>query len=125
MRWLAALLLLFGCGGQRVAPQAPLPQEGRVLVENQTPYAVEVVFLDGAGRIVRSQVASGGVGEVSGGLLPGGSEWTFDLVLLLPPEQGFRVRRKARVVVAGEVRLRVALADAQDLFSLEFGAATD
>lgn len=124
MRWLPVLLLLWACGGQEAEPAGPeVPAPGRVVVENRTPFAVEVAFLDGGGRVVRSQVAAGAAGEVSAGLLPGGSEWTFDLVLLLPPEQGYRVRRKARILVAGEVRLVAALADPGDVFSLAFGGA--
>jgi hypothetical protein len=84
---------------------------------------VEVSYLSGGGEIVRTRVEAGQVGEVSGGPLPGGTEWTFDLVLLLPAEEGYRVRRKARIAIAGEVRLRARLADPQDAFSLEFGPA--
>jgi hypothetical protein len=124
MRWLAALLLLAGCGGKAGAPAAPPPPgEGRVLLDNQTEYAVEVVYLNGEQEIVRTQVAQGQVGEVSGGLLPGGTEWTFDLVLLLPNEAGYRVRRKAKVRIAGEVRLRASLADPGDPFSLQLAGA--
>lgn len=125
MRGLATLLLVVaGCGGEANPPGAPLPpDEGRVLLENQTGYAVEVVYLDGGGNIVRTRVEPGQVGEVSRGLLPGGTEWTFDLVLLLPAEEGYRVRRKARVLIEGEVRLRARMGDAQDPFSLEFGRA--
>ena len=128
MSWPSLVLLLaLGCGGDAAAPTpaVPAPAAGRVMMANQTPYPVEVAYLDGEGRIVRTEVAPGGVGEVSGGLLAGGSEWTFDLVLLLPSEQGYRVRRKATVMVAGDVRLQAALADPQDPFSLEFGPAGD
>lgn len=123
MNWPALLFLaMAACGsGKAVPAAAPPPAVGRVLLENQTGYAVEVVYLNGGGEIVRTRVESGEVREVSGGLLPGGTEWTFDLVLLLPAEQGYRVRRKARVLVDGEVRLRARLGEAQDPFSLEFG----
>lgn len=123
MSWLAALLLaMAGCGSGKGVPAAPPPpEEGRVLLDNQSGYAVEVVYLDGGGNIVRTRVEAGQVGEVSGGLLPGGTEWTFDLVLLLPAEEGYRVRRKARVIIEGEVRLRASLGDPEDPFSLEFG----
>jgi hypothetical protein len=122
---LAALLLaLAACGSGEGGPAAPPPPEdGRVLLENRTGHAVEVVYLNGGGEIVRTRVEAGQVGEVSGGSLPGGTEWTFDLVLLLPAEEGYRVRRKARIAIAGEVRLRARLADPGDPFSLEFGRA--
>ncbi|MBI2506144.1 MAG: hypothetical protein HYW07_23250 [Candidatus Latescibacteria bacterium] len=125
MKGLAALLLVAaGCGGGASPPAGPpQPGEGRVMLENQTGYAVEVAFLDAREQIVRTQVAPGQVAEVSGGVLPGGTEWTFDLVLLLPEEQGYRVRRKARVRIEGEVRLRASLPDPEDPFSLQFGRA--
>lgn len=120
------LLLAAGCGGAKTSPAGPpQPAEGRVVLENQTGYGVEVGFLDGEEHIVRTQVAAGQTAEVSGGALPGGTEWIFDLVLLLPAEAGYRVRRKARVTIAGEVRLRASLGDPADPFSLAFGRAGD
>lgn len=121
--WALVLLLALSCGkgAQSAAPtSAPeAPREGRVLLDNQTGYALEVAYLDAAERIVRTRVKSGGLGEVSGGLLPGGSEWTFDLVLLLPAELGYRVRRKAVVRIDDEIRVRARLSDPEDPFSLE------
>lgn len=91
------------------------------MLENQTAYGVEVVFLDGEEHLVRTQVKAGQVQEVSGGSLPGGTAWTFDLVLLLPAEMGYRVRRKVEVLIEGEVQLRASLEDPLDPFSLRFG----
>lgn len=127
MRGLDLLLLLaIGCSGAKSSPSGPpQPAAGRVVLENQTGYGAEVVFLDGGEHLVRTQVAAGQVGEISGGALPGGTEWTFDLVLLLPAEEGYRVRRKARVLIEGEVRLRASLEDPKDPFSLRFGRAGD
>ncbi len=129
--WLLLLGWLLGCGGAdkgtggEPGPGPPEPQElrsGRVLVDNQTLYVVEVSYLNEvraeAPRIVRTQVGSGLLQDVSKEVLPGGIEVEFDLVILLPREKGYRVRRKARVTVDGEVIVRVSLEDAGDPFSV-------
>jgi hypothetical protein len=99
---------------------------GTVVVDNQTPYALEVAYVDSAAgavpRIVRTQVEPGQRGQVSAGILPGGWEVEFDLVLLLPVEQGFRVRRKWAVRIDGDLTLRVRLAGEGDPFSVEIEA---
>lgn len=127
MSGLAILLAawLAGCGGEQGAepPTAPQFQEGRVLLDNQTGYAVEVAYLNPRARIVRSRVEAGQRQDVALEVLPGGLEVEFDLVLLLPPEAGFRVRRKARVQIDGEVLLRARLEDPADPFTLQVGVA--
>ena len=45
-------------------------------------------------------------------------ELEFDLVLLLPREKGYRVRRKAEVTIDGEVTVRLSLEVANDPFSV-------
>ena len=102
----------------------PAPREGRIVVDNQTGFALEVAFLNEADPkapvIVRTRVESGEREDVSRGLLPAGMTVELDLVLLVAEGEGFRVRRKAQVTVDGEVVLTVSLADPEDPFSLSY-----
>lgn len=118
-------LLLGGCGGEQAAapPAEPQFRDGGVALDNQTPYAVEVAYLDPQAQIVRVRVEAGQRRAVAEAALPGGLEVEFDLVLLLPPEAGYRVRRKTKVQVDGEVVLRARLEDPEDPFTLQFGVA--
>jgi hypothetical protein len=129
------VLLLFGwlfaCGGSdkgtdpgdtNPPPNGEEPGEGRVMLDNQTLYVVETAYLNRVEaerpHIVRVQVEPGQTRDVSQGVLPAGLEVEFDLVLLLPAEMGFRVRRKTEVVVDGDVIVRLLLGDEDDPFSL-------
>ena len=139
--WLLLLGWLLACGGAdkgtggEPGPEPPEPKEfksGRVMVDNRTLYVVEVSYLNEvraeAPRIVRTQVGSGLLQNVSKEVLPGGLEVELDLVIMLPREKGYRVRRKARVKVNGEVIVRVSLEDAGDPFSVRIqvlGADTE
>ena len=119
---------LSSCGGETpgdvVGP--PEPREGRVVVDNQTGFALEVAFLNEADplapAIVRTRVEAGESQDVSRALLPGGMSVELDLVLLVPDGEGFRVRRKAQVTVDGDVVVTVRLADPEDPFSVETDA---
>ena len=130
-RSLLLLGWLLACGGPdkgtggEPGPDPPPPEmfrDGRVMLDNQTLYPVEVTYLNEvraeAPRIVRTRVGSGSLQDVSREVLPGGLEIELDLVLLLPREQGYRVRRKAEVTVDGEMVVRVSLEDASDPFSV-------
>jgi hypothetical protein len=128
MGWVLLLLasLLLACGGSGKAADPPSDgveqKEGRVVLDNQTIYAVEVSYLNQVDaeqpRIVRVQVEPGARQDVSQEVLPGGLEVEFDLVLLLPTEMGYRVRRKAQTLIDGDVVLRLSLEDENDPFSL-------
>lgn len=130
-RSLMLLTWLLACGGSDKGtgggpgPDPPPPKvfrDGRVMVDNQTLYPVEVTFLNevraDAPRIVRTRVGSGSIQDVSREVLPGGLDLELDLVLLLPPEKGYRVRRKAEVTIDGEVVVRLSLEVASDPFSV-------
>ena len=123
--------LLMACGGAdkttdpgdtEPPPNGEEPREGRVALDNQTRYAVESAYLNQVEserpRIVRIQVEPGQLRDISQEVLPGGLEVEFDLVLLLPRELGYRVRRKARVQIDGEVVLHLSLEDEDDPFTL-------
>jgi len=117
-----ALLSCVGGGdGDAVGPPSE-PQDGRVVVDNQTGYALEVAFLNetdpAAPAIVRSRVEAGERQDVSRALLPAGTVVELGLVLLVADGEGFRVRRKAQVTVDGEVVVTVRLADPEDPYSL-------
>ena len=126
---LSGLVLVYGCtdkgagpGDTGLAPQEGEPEEGRVLLANQTIYVVETVYLNRVEeerpRIVRVQVEPGQTLDVSREILPPGLKVELDLVLLLPAEMGFRVRHKAEVYIDGDVLLRLFLEDSNDPFSL-------
>ena len=130
-RSLLLLGWLLACGGSDKGtgggpgPDPTPPEEfrdGRVMVDNQTLYPVEVIYLNevraDAPRIVRTQIGSGSLQDVSREVLPGGLELELDLVLLLPREKGYRVRRKAQVTIDGEVIVRLSLEVAGDPFSV-------
>ncbi len=118
-------VVLLSCGGggdgDVVGPLSQA-QDGRVVVDNQTGYALEVAFLNetdpAAPAIVRTRVEAGERQDVSRTLLPAGTVVELDLVLLVADGEGFRVRRKAQVTVDGEVVVTVRLADPEDRYSL-------
>ena len=96
---LSGFALVYGCtdkgagpGDTGLAPQEGEPEEGRVLLANQTIYVVETVYLNRVEeerpRIVRVQVEPGQTLDVSREILPPGLKVELDLVLLLPAELG-------------------------------------
>ena len=95
---------------------------GRVFLDNRTAYGVEVAYLntqrEDEPRIVRTVIEAGATGDIGQEVLPGGVEVEFDLVLLIPPEEGFRVRRKAQILIDGDVVLQMRLEIADDPFSV-------
>lgn len=128
-RWLgpAAAAAMLACGGggtDIVDPEngAP-PEDGSVLVDNRTPFAVEVAYLrvgeQDEAAVVRAVVGPGERWDAGGGSLSAGTELKLDLVLLVPPEQGLRVRRKASVAIDGDVEVILELPDPSDPFSLQ------
>ena len=121
----AAAMLACGSGGTDVVDPdtgAP-PAHGSVRVDNRTPYEVEVAHLrveeQGEAAIVRAVVGPGERRDVGGGRLSAGTELKLDLVLMVPPERGLRVRRKASVTIDGDVEVILALEDPSDPFSLQ------
>ncbi len=118
-------MLACGGGGTDVVDPdngAP-PEDGSVLVDNRTPFAVEVAYLRAGEQdeaaVVRAVVGPGERRDVGGGSLSAGTELKLDLVLRVPPEQGLRVRRKASVVLDGDMEVILALEDPSDPFSLQ------
>ncbi len=119
---------MLACGGgggtDIVDPEngAP-PEDGSVLVDNRTPFAVEVAHLrvgeQDEAAVVRAVVGPGERRDVAGGSLNAGTELKLDLVLLVPPDQGLRVRRKASVAIDGDVEVILVLPDPSDPFSLQ------
>ena len=128
-QWLGtgAAAAMLACGGQGVDVVDPdtggPPADGSVLVDNRTPYEVEVAHLrageQGEADIVRSVVGPGERRDVGGGSLSAGTELKLDLVLMVPPEQGLRVRRKASVTIDGDMEVILTLEDPSDPFSLQ------
>ena len=104
------------------SPNGTVEADGRVFLDNQTAYQVEAAYLNTVEvdepRIMRTVVGAGTSGDIGQVMLPGGSEVEFDLVLLLPPEEGFRVRRKAQIQVDGDVVLQIRLGTEGDPFSM-------
>lgn len=109
-------------GDTGFSPNEEEPEEGRVMLDNQTIYVVETAYLNRVEekrpRIVRVQVEPGQTGDVSQEVLPPGLMVELDLVLLLPAEMGFRVRHKAEIYIDGDVVLHLLLEDHDDPFSL-------
>jgi hypothetical protein len=97
-------------------------REGAVYLSNETPYALQVAYLNDvdsrALHIVRTLVPSGVRIMVSGEVLPSAYAAVFDLVLEVPESVGPRVRRKTTVHIDGAVELQARLHDAVDPFSL-------
>ena len=127
-RWLVLMCLAACSGGNGVDPGDQPPNEvvaqaGRVLLDNQLPYEVETAYLNRVDvdlpRIVRSTVLAGQRQDVSGEVLPAALEVEFDLVVLVPSAQGFRLRRKALVQVDGDVLVRLLVAVGAELADLE------
>ena len=125
-----AAAVVIACGGNGgegvVDPVDPVnggpPADGSVFVENRTSFDVEVAYLrpgeEGGAAIVRSVVEAGQRWDVGMGPLPAGTELKLDLVLMVPPDQGLRVRRKASVTVDGDVDVILELEDEAEPFSL-------
>ena len=131
LQWLgpagaAAAILACGGGGTAVVvgpDNGSPPEDGSLRVDNRTPFAVEVAYLrtgeQDEAAVVRAVVGPGERQEVGGGTLGAGTELKLDLVLMVPPEQGLRVRRKASVTIDGDVEVILALEDPSDPFSLQ------
>ncbi len=127
----SGLVLICGvaaCGGtSSTAPPDDdrTPEDGRILVANETMVNLEVAYLredEASGsRLVRTEVAPGTVADVSGGrgLLPAATHLELDLVLGPVDDGPTRVRRKVSVDVDGEVLVTIRLLDPKDLFSIE------
>ena len=130
-----ALVLIAGwlvaCGSNEtgVDPQngdppidGPQPDGGRVYLENLTRFVVESTYLNRTDSenplLISVDVDPDQRLDISGQELPGGEEVEFDLVLDVPPDEGFRVRRKASVMVDGDVELQISLEDTQEPFDV-------
>ena len=119
-----------GCGGDGEGDDAPGDvvgpgvRDGRVWVDNRTGYALDVAYLNdvdpGAPIIVRTRVEAGDLRDVTGAVLPAGTEIELDVVLLVPESEGFRVRRKAQASIDGDVVITAQLEDPGDPFSVTF-----
>ena len=100
-------------------------------MENQTPYVVEVAYVDSFTNrdpgIVRSLVGVGERRDISAGPLPADTEVEFDLAFEIPGDEHYRIRRKARVRIDGATVVVVRLETEDDPFSLrvETYAAAD
>ncbi len=123
------LLCMVGCGSGEQGPlqsdsEEPAIEEraGAVYVRNETPYPLQVAFLNEVVAediyIVRTTVAVAARAVVSGGELPAGHQVEFDFVLEVPAQEGPRVRRKASLRIDGERVLRAVLEQAGEPFSL-------
>ena len=114
-----------GGGGDITAPREALP--GSVSVVNLTGYAVEVAFLDEVSestpRIVRIRLGVGEDGELTGEQLPAATELELD-VAVGPTTDGYRVRRKVKLSIDGDLVLQLQLADPEDPFSLQMVVLT-
>ena len=112
-----------GNGGPPPGPVNGQPAAGRVLLENTTPYAIQVAYLNEVdpadARVIRTEVPPGQRSDVGLEELPGGWTVVLDLVIVLADPEGNRVRRKANVTVDGDVVVRVELKDPADPFSVE------
>ena len=119
-----------GGGGKTVDAVDPAnggtPEDGSVFADNRTTFDAEVAYLrpgeeDGEAVIVRAVVKAGERRDVGGGPLPAGTELKLDLVLMVPAGQGLRVRRKASVIVDGDIDVILELEDESEPFSLQVG----
>lgn len=112
-----------GNGGPPPGPVNGEPAPGRILLENSTPYAIEVAYLNEVDpadpRVIRTEVPPGERSDVGLEVLPGGWTVVLDLVLVPADPEENRVRRKANVTVDGDVVVRVELKDPADPFSVE------
>ncbi|MBT4611249.1 MAG: hypothetical protein HOC05_14500, partial [Gemmatimonadetes bacterium] len=106
--------------GDSPVDEEPL-QAGEIRLANQTNYDMESAYLhvdeDGE-RIVRAVVVPGTEAIISDGELSAGTQVEFDLVLQIPTSEGLRVRRKAKIVVDGDIIVTAVLVDELDPFSL-------
>ena len=111
-----------GNGGPPPGPDNGEPNAGRILLENTTPYAIQVAYLNEVdpvdARVIRTEVDPGERSDVGLEELPGGWTVVLDLVLVLADAEENRVRRKANVTVDGDVVVRVELKDPADPFSV-------
>ena len=112
-----------GNGGPPAAPVNGEPAAGRILLENTTPYVIQVAYLNEVdpddSRVIRTEVDPGERSDVGLEELPGGWTVVLDLVLVPADPREIRVRRKANVTVDGDVVVRVELRDPADPFSVE------
>ncbi len=112
-----------GNGGPPPGPANGEPAPGRILLENSTPYAIQVAYLNEVdpadARVIRTEVDPGERSDVGLEELPAGWAVVLDLAIVLADPEGNRVRRKANVTVDGDVVVRVELKDPADPFSVE------
>ncbi len=112
-----------GNGGPPPGPDNGEPAAGRILLQNSTPYSIQVAYLNEVdpvdARVIRTEVAPGERSDVGLEELPGGWTVVLDLVLVLADSEENRVRRKANVTVDGDVVVHVELKDPADPFSVE------
>ena len=119
-----------GEGGNGGPPPGPVnggPAPGRILLENSTPYAIQVAYLNEVdpadARVIRTEVDPGERSDVGLEELPGGWAVVLDLVIVPADPEANRVRRKANVTVDGDVVVLVELKDPADPFSVEIETA--
>ena len=127
--------IVTACGGASGPTQedTPLPDDGadipggeptagRLFLQNNTLYVIETAYLNEIDpdnpQIVRSQIAPGERQDVGQVLLPAGWVFELDMVVVVPAEVGFRVRRKAQINIDGEQLVQVHLENPDDPFSV-------
>ncbi|MDP6982561.1 MAG: hypothetical protein QGG05_05700 [Candidatus Latescibacteria bacterium] len=137
MGWCILLLCAWcGCGGGGSGDggdvtglrnmEDPVPEAGQVSLANRTSYDMESAYLhvDETGeRIFRRDIAVGATVSISDGELSPGVEVESDLVFQVPSSEGLRVRRKATVVVDGDITLVAELTEEGEPFSLALSVA--
>ena len=140
--WWLALLLCLGCGGSGGEPADPditgpgdgpqqEPEAGVVRLLNRTTYSIASAYVhidqEEGEHVVRAEIGAGAQGQISEAQLSAGQEVEFDLVLQVPISEGLRVRRKAKLIIDGDMRVTADLSDATDPFSLTItvGAAAE
>ena len=96
---------------------------GHLFLQNDTAYAITTAYLNEIDpyelQIVRSHVAPGERQDVGQGLLPAGVTFELDIVVMVPVNIGFRVRRKAQIYINGEQLVQVYAVDSNDPFSIK------
>lgn len=114
--------------GDSPTPVEPLSEAGEIHLSNHTNYDMESSYLhvdEGGERIVRADAVPGAETMISDGKLSAGTQVEFDLVLQVPTNEGLRVRRKAKIVVDGDIIVTAVLVDEMDPFSLSVSTGTD
>lgn len=127
--------VLVACGGASGPTQEDPPPDngsdpsngdlvaGRLFLENNTLYVIETVYLNEVDpeqpQIIRSHVNPGERHDVGRMLLPAGWAFELDVVVLVPAQVGFSVRRKAQILIDGEQVMQVRIEDANDPFSVQ------